>query len=102
MTLLRVGLGERVCLLTPVWALLVDLLSQFVRITGIGGVLNTSFNIHGFPIVRTADDALNVLDKTDIDGVVIGRTAILKKERTSNDAGRGGRVRTASTAGVSC
>nr|MBA2608147.1 hypothetical protein [Actinomycetota bacterium] len=36
------------------------LLSHFAELTGEAVVLNTSFNLHGFPVVRTADDALDV------------------------------------------
>ncbi|MBU6150520.1 MAG: hypothetical protein KGR25_03660 [Chloroflexi bacterium] len=35
-----------------------DLLSKFATVTGTGGVLNTSFNIHGKPIVMSPRDAL--------------------------------------------
>ncbi len=55
-----------------------DLISEFEKLTGVGGVLNTSLNIHGLPIVRNADDAIHVLENTDIDGIVIGDTLILK------------------------
>ena len=29
------------------------LISEFEKITGMGGILNTSFNLHGWPIVNT-------------------------------------------------
>jgi carbamoyltransferase len=35
-----------------------DLLSKFASLTNIGGILNTSFNIHGKPIVMSPIDAL--------------------------------------------
>ena len=38
-----------------------DILSAFERRTGGGVILNTSFNLHGFPIVRTPAEALAVL-----------------------------------------
>ncbi len=38
-----------------------DLINEFEEITGQGGVLNTSFNLHGFPIVHTPEQALDVL-----------------------------------------
>ena len=34
-------------------------------------ILNTSFNIRGFPILTTIEDALHVLDNTELDHVVI-------------------------------
>lgn len=43
------------------------LISEFEKLTGVGGVLNTSFNLHGEPIVRSAEDAYRVFELTDID-----------------------------------
>ena len=37
-----------------------DLLKKFEKLTGIGAVLNTSFNLHGEPIVCTPQDAIKV------------------------------------------
>lgn len=54
------------------------LIRAFERRTGVGALLNTSLNIHGYPIVRDAEDAVQVLEETDIDGMVIGGTLILK------------------------
>jgi carbamoyltransferase len=34
------------------------LLREFKRLTGFGVLINTSFNLHGRTIVRTADDAI--------------------------------------------
>ncbi|MGC9069377.1 MAG: carbamoyltransferase family protein [Thermoprotei archaeon] len=34
------------------------ILKEFEKITGIGGILNTSFNLHGYPIVGTPELAL--------------------------------------------
>ena len=38
-----------------------QLIKYFNEYTSIGGVLNTSFNLHGFPLVETPDDAIKVL-----------------------------------------
>ncbi len=35
-----------------------DLVTKFERMSGIGGVLNTSFNLHGDPIVMSPEDAI--------------------------------------------
>lgn len=43
-----------------------ELLGHIKRETGYGVVLNTSFNIHGDPVVCSPDDALNTLYKTDV------------------------------------
>lgn len=55
-----------------------DLISAFKRQTGVGAVLNTSFNLHGEPIVCSPDDALHVLDVSDIDMIVIEDIVIRK------------------------
>ena len=48
------------------------LLSTLKALTGRGVVLNTSFNIHGEPLVCSPQDALNTLKKTRNDYLVIG------------------------------
>ena len=54
------------------------LIAGFQHITGVGGVLNTSFNLHGYPIVGTPEIALNTLNNSDLDGLAIGNWLILK------------------------
>lgn len=44
-----------------------DLLLEFYKLTGVGGVLNTSFNVHGEPIVQTPNDAFDVFERTNLD-----------------------------------
>jgi carbamoyltransferase len=39
------------------------LIRAFEKRTGVGGVLNTSFNLHGEPIVDTPMDAIDVMDR---------------------------------------
>jgi|MDTC01.1.fsa_nt_gb carbamoyltransferase len=46
-----------------------DLIKQFKSITNIGALLNTSFNLHGEPVVNSPEDAINTFLKTDIDAV---------------------------------
>ena len=48
-----------------------DLLKCFKEKTGIGCLINTSFNVRGEPIVCTIEDALNCFTKTDIDYLVL-------------------------------
>ena len=55
------------------------ILSEFGKLTGRHGLLNTSFNIHGFPIVSTADEALDVLVQSGLDHLIIGPVLIHKK-----------------------
>ncbi len=48
-----------------------DLLTEFEKVKGIGVLLNTSFNIKGKPILTTIEDALSVLEETELDYVVV-------------------------------
>lgn len=43
-----------------------DLIQAFERRTGIGALLNTSFNLHGEPVVCTPDDTLDVFDRSGL------------------------------------
>jgi carbamoyltransferase len=54
------------------------IISAFKKITGRGVVLNTSFNLHGLPIVMGTIDALHVLENSDLEYLVIGNTMIKK------------------------
>ncbi len=54
------------------------LISQFESITGIGGVLNTSFNLHGYPIVCSPKDALWTLLNSDLDYVALNDYLVWK------------------------
>lgn len=47
--------------------LIYDLISAFKTYSGIGVLLNTSFNVDGKPIVSTYRDAFKVFDTTDLD-----------------------------------
>ncbi|HMP00873.1 MAG TPA: carbamoyltransferase C-terminal domain-containing protein [Gemmatales bacterium] len=49
-----------------------DVIRAFRSKTGVGGLLNTSFNLHGYPIVGTPEIAIDTLKKSDLDGVVLG------------------------------
>jgi len=49
------------------------LLEEFKRQTGVGILINTSFNRHGLPIVGSPEDALEHLMRGWVDGLVIGR-----------------------------
>ena len=48
------------------------LISAFKAITGIGMVLNTSFNDRGEPLVQTAEQAIEDFLRTDMDALFIG------------------------------
>jgi carbamoyltransferase len=55
-----------------------DIIQEFKNITGIGAVLNTSFNLHGFPIVGTPEVAIDTLKKSDLDAVALGPILVSK------------------------
>lgn len=57
------------------------MISYFRELTGIGGVLNTSFNLHGNPIVNDTRDAIETLLNSDLDIVTINDFAVRKKPR---------------------
>lgn len=42
------------------------LIKQFQKHTGIGAVLNTSFNLHGFPIVYSPEEAYDVFERSGL------------------------------------
>jgi len=54
-------------------------LAAFERLTGVGVVLNTSFNVAGEPIVQTADDALRCYFTTALDALALGPFWLRKK-----------------------
>ena len=55
-----------------------DIITAFESRTGRGVVLNTSFNLHGFPIVRTAEDALDVLANSGLKFLQVGPWLVRK------------------------
>lgn len=55
------------------------ILSEFKARTGIGGVLNTSFNLHGEPNVSTPEDAIRTVRQSELDYVVIGKRLFRKR-----------------------
>ncbi len=50
---------------------LYDLLTEFNNASGIGVLVNTSFNVDGKPILSTVKDAFTILESTQMDGLVI-------------------------------
>jgi carbamoyltransferase len=55
------------------------LLREFESVTGIGAVLNTSFNLHGYPIVSRPEDALQVLDVSGLTHLAIENWLVEKR-----------------------
>ena len=56
-----------------------QLLKKVKKTTGTGMVLNTSFNIHGEPLVRTPLDAIHTFLRTSQGVLVIGDTIVRKR-----------------------
>ncbi len=53
-------------------------IESFQTETGVGGVLNTSFNLHGYPIVGTPDVALWTFENSALDALAIGNYLVTK------------------------
>ena len=56
------------------------IIRAFEKRTGVGALLNTSFNLHGEPIVQTAADAWRVFQISGIDALLLNATLIEKKK----------------------
>ena len=56
-----------------------DEINSFYKISGVPAVLNTSFNLHGEPIVETLEQALDVLGRCEIDALVTENHILVRK-----------------------
>jgi carbamoyltransferase len=59
-----------------------ELLEEIERRTGLGVVLNTSFNLHGEPLVCSPQDALRTFQETGADYLVMGDLLVLRPSVT--------------------
>ena len=55
-----------------------NLIEKFYQNTGIAGLLNTSFNLKGEPIVNSPQDALNTFLKSEMDMLVLRNFILVK------------------------
>lgn len=55
------------------------LIKEFECLTGIGGVLNTSFNLHGFPIVKGPQEALFTFENSGLRYLMMENYLISKR-----------------------
>lgn len=55
------------------------LISEFKNLTGKGGLLNTSFNLHGEPNVESPKDAIHTLEDSGLQYLAMGNFLISKK-----------------------
>lgn len=56
-----------------------EIIENFEKNKGIGGLLNTSYNLHGYPLVSDVDDALWVFDNSDLEYMQLDRFLVAKK-----------------------
>jgi len=54
------------------------IIKAFEKATTIGALLNTSLNLHGSPIVCTAEDAVDTLVRSGLDGLLLPGLLVLK------------------------
>lgn len=59
-----------------------DVIDCFSRKTNVGGLLNTSYNQHGFPIVNTIEDAFEVFINTSLNCLLLNNYLITKNNLT--------------------
>ena len=53
-----------------------SIITEFRKKTGLGAVLNTSFNMHGEPIVCSPEDALKTFKKAGLDFLILDNYAV--------------------------
>lgn len=56
-----------------------NIITEFRKLTGIGGVLNTSFNLHGEPNVESPYDALRTFDLSGMKYLALGNFLLRKQ-----------------------
>jgi len=56
------------------------IIEEFSRLTGRGGILNTSFNLHGEPNVLTPEDAIHTVENSDLKYLAMGNYLFEKLE----------------------
>lgn len=56
-----------------------DLIKCFESITGTGGLLNTSFNLHGEPIVCSPKDAISTFKRSALDVLVLDGITLVRR-----------------------
>ena len=55
------------------------LVKEFEALSGIGAVLNTSFNLHGYPLAATLDQALMTFEQSGLRHMALGSFLISKE-----------------------
>ncbi len=57
-----------------------SLIKAFEKLTGVGALMNTSFNIHGESIVGSPEDAIDTFSRCGLDHLLLGDWLISKKQ----------------------
>jgi carbamoyltransferase len=57
------------------------ILEAYEKKTGRGVILNTSYNLHGFPICRTAKDSLHVFKESGLEVINLGSFIVRKRAK---------------------
>lgn len=60
-------------------AFMYNILKSYEAKTGMGGIMNTSLNIHGYPLVGTIEQALFTLENSGLEHIVINNVLVSKK-----------------------
>lgn len=55
-----------------------SIIDRFVDFTGIGAILNTSFNLHGEPIIASPEDALSTFVRSGLEYLALGDHLVQK------------------------
>jgi carbamoyltransferase len=56
------------------------LISEYFKVSGVPALLNTSFNLHGEPIVNSVKDAIRTFRMSELDYLLIGNRFLLSKK----------------------
>lgn len=56
-----------------------QIIREFKKITGVGAIVNTSFNLHGYPLVGTPEQALWTFEHSGLDALILGDRIIIKR-----------------------
>ncbi len=55
-----------------------DLIEEFSKITGIGSLLNTSYNLHGLPVVNDIEDSFHVFENSGLKHLILNDILVSK------------------------
>ena len=56
-----------------------ELINEFGKLSGVYALLNTSFNLHGYPIVNNLEQAKSIFINSNLDGLLLDNYFIMKK-----------------------